>query len=372
MSLVELHHDTELSTCEEYTDCIEIDFDNIASGIDGDDGFLKKLLNESYDFIGRAIGDGLLSEAAAGQAVGSIISSAIQNAITFELGKAKAEKDAQLVQLNIKKTILEMRIAEDRLTLDEHLNTAKIKDMEDKNRNTERATDADIRLRDAQIKEIECKCDIDRKKSDSDIAVSSKNIEMMDAQRAKNEAETKTINSKRGDEVLLLQEQQQKLKCDCANSTRETTADVSLKSQQTILASRQSLKTNAETDTIVSKEDAAVDLIRAQAERYRCECVNQRMTAEAQPKLANRQQAGFDDHMAIEFYKSKMQAWTMVFEDAGLEQVTPSLTDVSINEADDFVSKRLNGTMDENGVFHQGTASPANKCAKGSCPPKSH
>jgi len=402
MSLITTKYDIDPKECSKYTSCDAINFDNVASK-DGKSGYISRLLNTADFYLQKAVKGGYLTEGAAGNVMGQAIQSAFSSAIQFELSRAKDQKAIAVEHANFDKILMQIKMLEEEQNLKEQQTSSqienehrkiivaevsaehdnKLKDAQiskincecdiaaqklddefktaDANRiligaqtekanqeiatiNTNRSLDAEIKMQ--QADEIKCKCDLQKAKNESDISLIEKNKKLIDSQREKTDSESLTINEMRAHDSRLKEKQANKIDCECEIAHEKTSAEVALSSSQRELVSAQKNEIMAKTNTINAKRDKEVAHIQAEIDKLECSCANQTSNTKAQNILAKRQAMGFDDHIALEYYKTKLNVWGMIFSDAGLSDPTDSIGTSEINKAAKEVSKRLNGCFD--------------------------
>ncbi len=146
----------------------------------------------------------------------------------------------------------------------------------------------------AQIDKLICDCTNDTTRTASQ-------VELNNAQIEKLECDCRNDTLMTDSKVSLNAAQENKLACDCCNDSARTTADVAYREQQ--------------------------------IEKSICDCDNSTLIGAAQTQLYARQAKGFDDNAKQKLYDSQLQAWSMVFADAELEQVTTSIKEPYINNS---------------------------------------
>jgi hypothetical protein len=124
--------------------------------------------------------------------------------------------------------------------------------------------------------------------------------------------------------------------------------------------------TNAQIDEMQNKSlnltkatDSKLSLNAAQESKLACECCNQSMIMSAQAALYKRQAEGFNDNANQKLYETQMQTWAMVFADAQLTDINPTITNQEVCDSYHRLKARLKGTWNNDGTY-----SPA---AQGSC-----
>ncbi len=234
-----------------------------------DGGRVGDLLTITRVHLEDAKEKGELREEDAGAAYATAIMESMKSAIMFELGYPKSQLEVCYLQAQIDKLIC------------------------DCNNDTTR-TDSQVELNAAQIEKLECDCMNDTRKTDSQISLNS-------AQEDKLECDCKNDTLMTDSKVSLNAAQENKLACDCCNDSARTTADVAYREQQ--------------------------------IEKSICDCDNSTLIGAAQTQLYARQAKGFDDNAKQKLYDSQLQAWSMVFADAELEQVTTSIKEPYINNS---------------------------------------
>ncbi|MCK5848973.1 MAG: hypothetical protein KAH01_07255 [Caldisericia bacterium] len=110
-------------------------------------------------------------------------------------------------------------------------------------------------------------------------------------------------------ELCLLQAQIDKLKCDCDNDTNMT--------------------------------DSKISLNAAQENKLACDCCNSSIVSASQGRLYDRQAKGFDDNANQKLYDSQLSAWSMVFADTDLAEVTDSINEENVNRTYKRLANRL-------------------------------
>ena len=80
MALIKTQYDISTLECQRYTSCDSINFDNVVSK-DGKSGYINRLLNTAGSYLQKAVKDGYLTEAAAGNVIGQAIQAAFSSAI---------------------------------------------------------------------------------------------------------------------------------------------------------------------------------------------------------------------------------------------------------------------------------------------------
>lgn len=113
-------------------------------------------------------------------------------------------------------------------------------------------------------------------------------------------------------------------------------------------SSRRDCVTQNECENKTKSTDSAVSLNLAQENKLACDCCNATKLANADVLLKNRQKQlyerqieGFNDNANQKVYESQLQAWSIVFQDADLDYVTPSLEDSHINDSFNRIRSRL-------------------------------
>jgi len=89
------------------------------------------------------------------------------------------------------------------------------------------------------------------------------------------------------------------------------------------------------------KAESECCLNTAKKAKMECDCANSALLANAQAELYGKQAEGFDDNARQKLYDTQIQAWSMVFADADLDDVTPSVTDDEIDSTYDAIKNNL-------------------------------
>ena len=161
----------------------------------------------------------------------------------------------------------------------------------------------------AQIDKLVCDCNNDTKRTDSQILVDAAQIS--------------------------------KLECDCDNDTKRTDSQVEVNDSKIKLDEAQinNLICDCENDT--NATDSKISLNAAQENKLACDCCNNSLVSSAQSDLYRRQAEGFDDNANQKLYDSQLQAWSMVFADTDLTEVTDSINEENVNATYKRLCKRL-------------------------------
>lgn len=231
----------------------------------------------------------------------------------------------------------------------------------------------------AQIDKLACDCENDTKRTDSQVLLNNKQMDKIDADivndncRAQAECalkEQQTLTEVENTHLVqekieteefqnkvdgVMDNQIQKIKEDILLSTANRghveaqTLEIPLESarrdcttaSQCSLNEQQIDKLICDCTNDTNMTDSKISLNAAQENKMACDCCNSSIVSAAQGRLYDRQAEGFDDNANQKLYDSQLQAWSMVFADTDLAEVTDSINEENINRSYKRLANRL-------------------------------
>ena len=249
---------------------------------------------------------GEITEKTAGDVYSTMIAEAMRNAITFELGLYKAQLETCLLKTQIGE--INKKIERD-----------------------DCLAQSECALKEAQKDEIPLES------ARRDCETQSK-VELNEAQKDEIPLESARRDCETQSECALKEAQKDKIIYETDNvlpkeiEKLEATVD-------NIEATTTEIGVASERDNCRAEHECA--LKDQQIEKYKCDCANSTMLNTAQTALYNRQAEGFDDNAKQKLYDTQLQAWAMVFSDTSLESVTPSISTPHITDTYNNLAERL-------------------------------
>ena len=129
-------------------------------------------------------------------------------------------------------------------------------------------------------------------------------------------------------------QQVEKLVCDCTNDSNMTDSKISLNAAQENKLACECCNDSKKTESQVIKDEG-------QIAKWECDCASTTNVQGAQADLYVRQKEGFNDNANQKIYDTQMTAWSMVFADTELPDVTGSLYDPVISDSFNRITERL-------------------------------
>lgn len=133
-------------------------------------------------------------------------------------------------------------------------------------------------------------------------------------------------------------------------ATKETAADRAVKASQVDLNDANATRLVCSCTNETNSTNSKTALNTAQATKLVCDCTNQTALRNAdvalkgrQGALYDRQAKGFDDNANQKLFDSQLSAWSMVYADADIVQVTSPLQDSQICESYTRIRSNLGG-----------------------------
>jgi hypothetical protein len=258
-----------------------IDWANIVGSKTIDNGgFIGDVLQVVRKHINESKQNGELKDEAAGAVYSQAFMQAIQQVLTYELSRGKAQKEVELLCIQKDAALKDIELKEKTYLLEERMKQEELKLRKKELELKELQINKELELKEKELELKEEELELKEKQINKEIELQTKQIEVMnkDIEVKDKELELKTV------EIDLKKEQLQ------------------IQKEQLLLETR--------------KTDSDIKLIDKQIDKINCECDNTNKMAIYQAELYKNQAKGFRDNAKQKLIDAQSKTFALLFDSA--------------------------------------------------------